>query len=64
MRSLTPLTLLLSAAMNAQTTVTVTTAPANADQVWYSLQNGTVRTAPLDEWDLGFEIAGFTASIL
>ncbi|MCB0790896.1 MAG: T9SS type A sorting domain-containing protein [Flavobacteriales bacterium] len=64
MRSLTPLTLLLSAAMNAQTTVTVTTAPANADQVWYSLQNGTVRTAPLVEWDLGFEIAGFTASIL
>ncbi|MEZ4806763.1 MAG: T9SS type A sorting domain-containing protein [Flavobacteriales bacterium] len=48
----------------AQTEVTVNTAAANADQVYYSLLNGVVATAPLAEWDLAFEITGFTSSIL
>ena len=64
MRNLFTLTaLLFTSALAAQTSVTVSTAPSNADQVWYSLQNGNVGSAPLDEWDLAFEITGFTASI-
>jgi hypothetical protein len=56
--------LLLALTVAAQTTVTVSTAPGNADQVFYSLQNGEQATAPLAEWDLAFEITGFTSSIL
>ncbi len=55
--------LLVAAAMQAQTSVTVSTAASNADQVWYSLLNGEVARAPLAEWDLAFEITGFDASI-
>ncbi len=60
--------LLLSAALitavgQAQTSVTVSTQPQNAEQVWYSLQNGEVGSAALDEWDLAFEITGMNGSI-
>jgi len=54
---------LLFAASQAQTPVTVSTSPQNADQVWYSLANGEVERAPLAEWDLAFELSGFTSSI-
>lgn len=47
----------------AQTEVTVSTGGGNAQQVWYSLQNGEVATAPLASWDLAFEITGFTSAI-
>ncbi|MBP6390748.1 MAG: T9SS type A sorting domain-containing protein [Flavobacteriales bacterium] len=55
---------LFAGVLHAQTTVTVTTGPANSEQTWYSLANGVVGSAPLAEWDLAFEIQGFTASIL
>jgi len=55
---------LLTTALSAQTTVTVTTGPANAVQTFYSLQNGVQTSVPLAEWDLAFEITGFTGSIL
>lgn len=55
---------LLTTALFAQTSVTVTTGPGNAVQTFYSLQNGDQANAPLAEWDLAFEISGFTASIL
>lgn len=61
------LLLLLSAlplVASAQTSVTVTTGPTNADQTWYSLQNGVQGSAPLAEWDMAFEITGFSSSIL
>lgn len=53
----------LAALAQAQTPVTVSTSPGNADQVWYSLQNGEVGRAPLNEWDLAFEMTGFSSSI-
>lgn len=53
----------LSAWTQAQTPVTVSTHAGNADQVWYSLQNGEVGRAPLNEWDLAFEMTGFSSSI-
>ena len=48
---------------NAQTTVTVSTNAGNSVQTYYSLQNGDQGTAALADWDLAFEITGFTASI-
>ncbi|HQW86802.1 MAG TPA: T9SS type A sorting domain-containing protein [Flavobacteriales bacterium] len=57
-------TILLITGLRAQTPVTVSIAPGYADQVWYSLQNGVVGTAPVNDWDLAFEIQGFTASVL
>lgn len=65
MRTLATLAFLLpGASLLAQTEVTVATGPANAQQVWYSLQNGIQATADLDAWDLAFEINSFTSSIL
>ncbi len=52
-----------SGTLLAQETVTVTTAPSNAQQTWYSFQDGVVETRPLAEWDLAFEITGITGSI-
>lgn len=57
-------TALLTTALSAQTTVTVTTGAGNADQAFYSLQNGLQTSAPNAEWDLAFEITGFSGSIL
>lgn len=53
-----------SGVLIAQETVTVATAPSNAQQAWYSFQDGVVETRPLAEWDLAFEITGITGSIL
>jgi hypothetical protein len=55
---------LISPLLVAQETVTVTTGPSNSLQSFYSLENGLLDTRPLAEWDLAFEISGFTASIL
>lgn len=41
----------------------VTTGEGYTNQIWYSLANGEVGNAPKDNWDLAFEISGFTASI-
>ncbi|MBL7964336.1 MAG: T9SS type A sorting domain-containing protein [Flavobacteriales bacterium] len=54
----------LSGGAQAQVTETVSINPGYADQLWYSLQNGTVNSRPALEWDLAFELPGFTASIL
>ncbi|MBK9420742.1 MAG: T9SS type A sorting domain-containing protein [Flavobacteriales bacterium] len=54
---------LLASAVHAQTPVTVSTQAGNAQQVWYSLQNGEVGSAALAEWDLAFEMTGFSSSI-
>ncbi|MCU0319874.1 MAG: T9SS type A sorting domain-containing protein [Flavobacteriales bacterium] len=65
MRTFATLALLASgASLFAQTEVTISTGPANAQQVWYSLQNGVQATADLAAWDLAFEINSFTSSIL
>ncbi|MDX9750927.1 MAG: HmuY family protein [Flavobacteriales bacterium] len=56
--------LLITATASAQETVTISTNAQNADQVYYSLANGIMATRPLAEWDLAFEITGFTSSIL
>jgi hypothetical protein len=50
--------------INAQPVNDVVSTGANyANQVWYSMENGEVDSEPLDNWDLAFEIAGFTAGI-
>lgn len=49
----------------AQTSVTVTTGPGNAQQTWYNLNTDASTSAPLAEWDLAFEInGGFNAGIM
>ena len=65
MKNTTPFYLALMAAgtLSAQTPVTVSTQAGNAQQVWYSLQNGEAGNAPLAEWDLAFEMTGFSSSI-
>ncbi len=52
------------ASLSAQTPQTVSLGAGYMDQVWYSLQNGVQATHPANEWDLAFEIQGFTAAIL
>ena len=61
------ITLLLLCAVysaQAQTTDSVSTGLSNANDVYYSFANGIVKSQPNNEWDLAFEITGFTASIL
>lgn len=55
---------LLTTALSAQTTVTVTTGAGNATRSFYSFQNGVQASVPNAEWDLAFEITGFSGSIL
>lgn len=51
-------------ATNAQSTNdSVSIEAGYANQTWYSLENGTLESAPKDEWDLAFEINGFASSI-
>jgi len=65
MRTFATLVLLASGpTLLAQSEVTIATGPANAQQVWYSLQNGIQATSDLAAWDLAFEINSFTSSIL
>lgn len=55
---------LSSSALVAQQTITVSTGVQNADQTWYSFQEGVVESRPIAEWDLAFEITGVTGSVL
>jgi hypothetical protein len=41
----------------------VITGEGYANQVWYSMENGEVGSADLNNWDLAFEIIGISASI-
>lgn len=63
-RSFFPFAVLLPLTIHAQVAETVSLGPGYTEQVWYSLQNGVQQTRPAAEWDLAFEITGFTASIL
>ncbi len=58
--------ILLAVALTAhsQTTDSVSTGSSNANDVYYSFTNGIVKSQPNNDWDLAFEITGFTASIL
>lgn len=57
--------LLAATSLAAQTSVTVTTGPGNAQQTWYNLNTDATTSAPLAEWDLAFEInGGFNAGIM
>ncbi len=49
---------------NAQTIDSVSTGASNANTVFYSFKNGIIKTQPNSDWDLAFEISGFSASIL
>lgn len=49
--------------MNAQT-VTVSVGASYVNQKWYSLENGEQASQPKDNWDLGFEITGYTSAII
>jgi hypothetical protein len=50
---------------NAQVIIdTVSVGAGYSNQKWYSLQNDEQGTQPKDNWDLAFEISGYTASIL
>lgn len=57
-------TLFLSLVLCAQTPQTVSLGVGYTGQVWYSLQSGAQTSAPVNDWDLAFEIQGFTASVL
>ena len=59
-----PIALSLALGSSAQTPVTVSIAAGYAEQTFYSLANGVQATSPLAAWDLGFEINGFTSSIM
>lgn len=50
--------------LQAQTEVTVSTGAGNGTQTWYNLATDAATQSELASWDLGFEISGFTASIL
>lgn len=58
--------LLLSAFFTAysQTPDSVSTGASNANDVYYSFSTGIVKSQPNNDWDLAFEITGFSASIL
>lgn len=56
---------LLSAVAYGQTQEhSVITGQGYNTQIWYHLGNGEVAMAPMNDWDLAFEIQGFTSSIL
>lgn len=52
--------------VNAQTVIvdTVSLGAGYANQKWYSLKNDEQGTQNKDNWDIAFEISGFTGSIL
>jgi len=54
---------LLSAGSVAQVTTTVSVGAGYANQKWYSFENGEMATQPKDNWDLAFEITGYSSAI-
>lgn len=62
--------LLLAAVLGVQTTAmaatdkSVVTGAQYADQVYYHLDNGSVKTVPNTNWDIAFQISGYSSSIL
>src|SRR6188768_4532289 len=67
MKKLIPLTLFLLTGIftvNAQVSDTVSINPGYTHQVYYSLQNGKTPAVDNTDWELGFQIRGFAASII
>ena len=58
------LTCLVALATQAQTIDSVSTGTQNANDVYYSFNNGIIKTQSNTDWDLAFEISGLTAGIL
>tara|TARA_B100001109_G_C18861191_1_gene474074 strand:+ start:2223 stop:3467 length:1245 start_codon:yes stop_codon:yes gene_type:complete len=56
--------LIASISLSAQVTDTVSVGASYANQVWYSLENDEQGSVALSSWDFGFEISGFTSSII
>ena len=55
---------LLTVGATAQIIIdTVSVGPNYASQKWYSLQNDEVATQSKDNWDLAFEITGFSSAV-
>lgn len=54
----------ISTALMAQVSQTVTINPGYHDQVYYSMQNGASPAVDNTNWDLGFQLRGFSASII
>lgn len=48
----------------AQSEDTVSVGAGYANQTWYNVETKAKHSVPLNNWDLGFEISGFSASIL
>ncbi|RMG56862.1 MAG: hypothetical protein D6722_25755, partial [Bacteroidetes bacterium] len=53
---------MLPAGVQGQAT-TVSILPGYTHRAYYSLDNGLVKTAPDDGWDLAFQLTGFAAGI-
>src|SRR5437868_11109727 len=59
------LTLSFTSKVNAQVIVdSVSIQPSYTNQTFYSMPNGTLSTVSNTDWDLGFQIRGFAASII
>lgn len=54
--------LIASTTASAQTTIS--TGPQYANEVYYDLADGIAGSAPLSNWDIGFQIQGFASSII
>lgn len=50
--------------LSAQTADSVSTGTSNTNDVYYSFENGVVKTSSNTNWDLAFEMSGMAASIL
>ncbi len=57
-------TLLISLGMLAQEQIEVVTGAGYADDVYYSLQNGSVTTVARNNWDIGFVAQQMSVSVL
>jgi hypothetical protein len=57
-------TLLISLGLWAQDTLDVVTGAGYADDVYYSLENGTLTTVDRDNWDIGFFAHYYSAGII
>lgn len=63
--SLCTLAFAASLTASAQTTIidSIQTGPAYGNEVYYSLANGMVKTAPINEWNLAFSIGAFNVAV-
>jgi hypothetical protein len=62
--TLSVLTLITTGVWAQITTNTVSIGVGYADQKWYSFENGELSTQSKDNWDVAFEITGYSSAIL